>query len=83
MPRQDSRVPERAWVLSESQSQYLGLGPLMRPTRHENFRAALELIRARAPHAIVDDRFALSPQATSQLLSVRGNDVAVSHWKPL
>lgn len=76
VPRPWSSVRERAWVLSESDSQFVALGPRMRPTRHENFFAAVELLAERAPHAIVDDRLLHAPKAAMHLVSVRGNDPA-------
>lgn len=49
--------PPRPWLVRESSVQYAALGASMRPTRRENFRNTVALLRERAPRAVCDDRF--------------------------
>jgi hypothetical protein len=49
----------------------------MRATRHDNYLATLQLLRARAPEAIYNDRLNGARPAGSQLVHVRGHDAAV------
>lgn len=52
-----------AWLLSETGCRYDGLGPLVRPTRPENFQVLARLLRERCPHAPYDDRLVRVRQA--------------------
>lgn len=45
-----------AWLLSETGCRYEGLGPLVRPTRLENFHTLVKLMRERCPQAPYDER---------------------------
>ena len=44
-PREESGEPRRVWLLQEREAQYLGLGPAMRLTKHENFLATTRMYR--------------------------------------
>jgi hypothetical protein len=61
------------WVLRAREARYLGLGPSLRPTAHENFHATIAELRSRAPHAAYDDRFATQPLTRHKTLEVRGD----------
>jgi hypothetical protein len=73
-PREERRV----WLLREHEAQYLALGPAMRLTSHENFLATVARLRAQAPTALYDDRFATSPRHASQAVRVRDHQPAVT-----
>ncbi len=60
------------WILREHEARYLGLGRPLRPTAHENFLATIELLRARAPRARYDDRFAHHPHDSGKVTVARG-----------
>jgi hypothetical protein len=62
-----------AWVLRESDAQYRALGDAMSIVRHENFLTTLAILRARAPGAIYDDRFAAAPIGGANVLHARGH----------
>jgi len=51
--RNDNEPP---WLLRESGAKYDRLGEHMAATEHANFLNTVSLLRARAPHAIADDR---------------------------
>jgi hypothetical protein len=70
----DGGVP---WLVREQETQYLSLGPRMKLTRYENFRETIALLRARAPGAIYDERFAKDPRTAAQLVLVHGHDSAM------
>ncbi len=72
LPR-ERRVP---WIVREQETQYLSLGPRMKLTRYENFRETVAMLRARAPGAIYDERFAKDPRTAAQLVHVRGHEAA-------
>lgn len=60
-------IPRRApcwWVLHEYQARYAALGPKLRRTTHENFLATLDLLKASAPNAIVDERMWRDPHTS-------------------
>lgn len=44
------------WLLCEQRLRHRGLGERVRPTAGENFATLVQLLRARAPHALYDDR---------------------------
>jgi hypothetical protein len=46
-----------AWLFCEASLRYQGLGPRLKPTTLLNFLALVEELRARAPHALYDQRF--------------------------
>jgi hypothetical protein len=68
----------RPWILREREAQYAGLEGAMRPTRHENFAATLALLRAHAPNAVFDDRFATQPLNGAHVVMIRGHDAATA-----
>jgi hypothetical protein len=60
------------WLLHEREVRYLGLGPKMQPTQRANFGATIALLRERAPHIVVDDRFVRTPLATTDFIAITG-----------
>ena len=73
------------WVILERGTKYLGLGPAMRPTAHENFHATIDLLRERAPNASYDDRFVGSSRTPNKVVRVRGSgapEVPAEHGDP-
>jgi len=70
--RAESR--RRPWVLHEREARYLSLGAQMQSTQRANFLVALDILRARAPSAIFDDRFVASPRSVTNLVQVRGHE---------
>jgi hypothetical protein len=64
----------RPWMLHEREAQYMSLGARMQPTQRANFLVALEILRARAPGAIFDDRFVTSPRTIANVTQVTGHD---------
>lgn len=49
------------WILRERETNYGGLGPELGPASLQNFMTCIRWLRARAPHAIYDERL-LSPR---------------------
>jgi len=66
--------PRRPWILHEREAQYMSLGARMQPTQRANFLIALEMLRARAPGAIFDDRFVTSPRTIANVTHAAGHD---------
>jgi hypothetical protein len=58
--RNDGETP---WILREREAHYDALGALAGPVQHQNFLAAIHVLRARAPHAHFDDRLAVHPRS--------------------
>ncbi|HEY4015942.1 MAG TPA: hypothetical protein VGM06_21545 [Polyangiaceae bacterium] len=53
------------WILREREAHYTALGAAAGPARHMNFLATIAALRARAPIAHFDDRFATHPRSPS------------------
>ena len=67
------------WRLAETQGRYGSLGPLVRPTRLENFETLVRLVRERIPHAPWDERLvALRPRTESISSDFRGHQTNIS-----
>ena len=67
------------WRLAETQGRYGSLGPLVRPTRLENFETLLRLVRERIPHAPWDERLVtLRPRSETISSDFRGHQTNVS-----
>lgn len=68
------------WLLAESQGRYGGLGPLVRPTRLENFNTLLRLVRERLPGVPWDERL-VSVRARAETMSsdFRGHQTHTSN----
>lgn len=62
------------WLLSERDAKYTGLGAALQPTRRQNFRATIALLRGAAPGACFDDRFAAEPHTSGKLVMAHGSD---------
>ena len=74
-PRRTLGSPHpRPWILAERAAQYLSLGARMRMTRHENYMATLDLLRACSPRAIYDERLAVEPRTGAGLVQIHGHD---------
>jgi hypothetical protein len=73
-PREGGGVP---WLVREQETQYRSLGPRMKLTCYENFWETVALLRARAPGAIYDERFAREPRTAAQLVKVLGHESAM------
>jgi hypothetical protein len=68
------------WLLTESQGRYAALGPLVRPTRQENFTTLLRLIRERLPQVPWDERLlSLRPRAEAISTDLRGHQTGTSN----
>jgi len=61
-------------LLVEHEARYLSLGSAMRATEHENFFTTIELLRAAAPSALYDERFASRAHDSRKLAVTRGSD---------
>jgi hypothetical protein len=65
------------WLLRETTAQNTGLGEAMRPTRIENFMAAVRALREFAPHAAYDERLLSAnriPEIRGEPGEARGSD---------
>lgn len=68
------------WLLTESQGRYGDLGPLVRPTRQENFTTLLRLIRERVPQVPWDERMvSLRSRADTVSSDLRGHQTTSSN----
>jgi hypothetical protein len=68
------------WLLTESQGRYGALGPLVRPTRLENFSTLLRLIRERVPQVPWDERLvAVKVRAETLTSDFRGHQTGSSN----
>lgn len=59
-------------LLVEHEARYLSLGAAMRATEHDNFLATVDLMRAAAPGAAYDERFATRAHPSAKLALARG-----------
>jgi len=67
------------WLLSESQGRYGALGPLVRPTRAENFETLLRLVRERIASVPWDERLvSLRPRTEKLSSDFRGHQTNAS-----
>jgi hypothetical protein len=63
------------WILREHEARYLTLGARMRATVRENFLLTIETLRAAAPHAHYDERFALHAHDSRRVsIAAKGAD---------
>jgi hypothetical protein len=68
------------WLLAESQGRYGDLGPLVRPTRQENFTTLLRLIRERLAQVPWDERLVnLKPRADKMSSDFGGQQTRTSN----
>lgn len=67
------------WLLTETQGRYAALGPLVRPTRLENFNTLLRLVRERLPGVPWDERLvSLKPRTETISSDFRGHETTTS-----
>jgi hypothetical protein len=74
-PDADGNLPA-PWLLHEREARYLALAPKMQSTQRANFGATIALLRERAPHVVVDDRFVSHPLATAEFVAIAGTGPA-------
>lgn len=68
------------WLLAETQGRYGALGPLVRPTRLENFTTLLRLIRERLPQVPWDERLvSLKARADKMSSDFKGQQTSSSN----
>jgi hypothetical protein len=76
--RADSETP---WIMREREAHYAALGPGCGPVQHQNFLAAIRILRARAPNAYFDDRLAVHPRSPEHFtLSLGRPDGGALPW---
>jgi hypothetical protein len=66
------------WLLRAGHARYDGLGADLKPTVIENLTTFVRLLRARAPHAVVDERLLAVKNVDPNTLDVLASVVAVA-----